>query len=126
MDGTAILPKHSRLSEKYFVFLGFPKILFQHGHMGQKGRIIKILGPFGALADAPLTLDAGAWHIGHILRINSSHGTQPGTGAAVRALGEVRLGLGFQELGRLAVRALGHVIGCCRVAGDLNWVGDIP
>ncbi len=84
--------------------------------MGQKGRVIKVLGVLRALADAPLALDAGAGHLRHVGGIDGPHGTQAGAGAAVGTLAQIRLGLGLQELDGLAVRALGHVVGRRRIA----------
>ena len=68
------------------------------------------------LADTALTLDAGARYLRHVGRVDGPHGAQPGAGAAAGAPGQVRLGLGFQELGGLAVRPLGHIVGRIRIS----------
>ena len=99
--------------------------MFQHGHMGQKGGIVKVFGVFRAFPDAGLALDAGAGNAAHIAGVNGPHGAHPGAGAAVGAPGRVRQRLGFQELGRLAVGALGDVIGGFRVPRNRNGSRNI-
>ena len=47
-------------SQKHRVLLRQREVLFQHVHMGQEGRIVKIFGVLRTLADTALTLDAGA------------------------------------------------------------------
>ena len=109
------------MSQKDFVVLRFGKILLQHFYMGQERFVVEILGTLGAFADTPLALDAGARHIRHVLRVDGTHGAQPGTGAAVGALGEVRLGLGLQEFSGLAVGTHRHIVGDVGIAGDFDW-----
>ena len=78
---------------------------------------------FRAFPHTGLTLDAGTGDAVHVLRVNGPHGAQPGAGAAVRALGQVGPGFGLQELGRLAVGALGDVIRGLRVSGNGDRCG---
>ena len=109
-----------RGSQKYLVVLRLGKVLLQHLHMGQKRLVVKILGALGAFADAPLALDAGAGHIGHVLRVDGAHGTQSGTGTAVGTPGQISLGLCLQKLGGLTVSAHGDIVGGARVTGDFD------
>ena len=74
-------------SQKHLILLWIRKVPRQHRHMVQQGRVVKILGPSGAFHHAPLALDAGPRHAGHLLRVDGSHGTPAGTGpAAIAAL----------------------------------------
>ena len=58
-----------------------------------------------AVAHAALALDADAIDDGRLVRVDGAHGTLAGAEAAGYAFFQVCLGLGFEELGRLAVDA---------------------
>ena len=108
------------ISQKDLIVLRFRVVLLQHFHMGQKCFVIEILGALGAFADAPLAFDASAGHIGHVFRVDGAHRAQPGTGAAVGALGEVRLGLGLQEFSGVGVGTQRRIRGDVEIAEDFN------
>nr|DAM43049.1 MAG TPA: hypothetical protein [Caudoviricetes sp.] len=96
---------------KYFRFRSPLVILLQHGFVGEKAGIVEIFGSFGTVFDAGLAFDADAGDFIGVFRIDGPHGTHLGAFAAVIAFGQVRLGLGFQELGRLAVFSQRDVVG---------------
>ena len=70
-------------------------MLFQHPHMRQEGRIVKILGPIGTGMDAALTFNADSRHLIRLSKVNRTHGTQAGAETAGYAFFHIRLGNGL-------------------------------
>jgi len=85
-------------------------MLFQHPHMRQEGRIVKIFCPIGTSMYAALTLDADTRHPVRSVSVNGAHGTQAGTEAAGYAFFHIRLRRGLQEFRRLPVFPLRNII----------------